>query len=152
MAPSYPFSYKFLDESFNNMYRAEQRAGQVALSFSVLAILIACLGLFGLASFMAEQRTKEIGVRKVLGASMNNIVTMLSRDFLRLVLVSAVFAIPLSWFIMHRWLENFAYRVNISWWVFALAAILAVLIALVTISFQTVKAALTNPVDSLRSE
>jgi putative ABC transport system permease protein len=152
LAPSYPFSYKFLDESFNNMYRAEQRAGQVALSFSVLAIVIACLGLFGLASFMAEQRTKEIGVRKVLGASMNNIVSMLSRDFLRLVLVSAVFAIPLSWFIMHRWLENFAYRVNISWWVFVLAAILALLIALVTISFQTVKAALTNPVDSLRSE
>ncbi|KIC93641.1 ABC transporter permease [Flavihumibacter solisilvae] len=152
LAPSYPFSYKFLDESFNNMYRAEQRAGQVALSFSVLAIVIACLGLFGLASFMAEQRTKEIGVRKVLGASMNNIVSMLSRDFLRLVLVSAVFAIPLSWFIMHRWLENFAYRVNISWWVFLLAAILAVVIALLTISFQTVKAALTNPVDSLRSE
>jgi putative ABC transport system permease protein len=98
MAPSYPFSYKFLDESFDNMYRAEQRAGQVALSFSVLAILIACLGLFGLASFMAEQRTKEIGVRKVLGASMNNIVSMLSRDFLRLVLLSAIFAIPLSWF------------------------------------------------------
>lgn len=152
MVPSMPFSYTFLDESFRDMYKAEQRAGQVVLSFAILAILIACLGLFGLASYMAEQRTKEIGVRKVLGASVNNIVTMMSKDFLKLVLISSIFAIPLAAWGMHQWIQDFAYRINFSWWIFAVASGSAVFIALVTVSFQAIKAALTNPVKSLRSE
>ncbi|GAO44384.1 ABC transporter permease [Flavihumibacter petaseus] len=152
MAPQLPFSYQFLDESFSNMYRAEQRAGKIALVFSVLAILIACLGLFGLASFMAEQRTKEIGVRKVLGASVQDIVGMLSKDFLLLVVISSVVAVPLAWYGMHRWLEDFAYRSALPAWIFVAAAIAALLIALITISFQAIKAALANPVSSLRSE
>jgi putative ABC transport system permease protein len=152
MAPALPFSYDFLDESFNNMYKDEARAGQIALSFSILAILIACLGLFGLASYMAEQRTKEIGVRKVLGASLNNIVAMLSKDFIKLVLISAIFAFPLAWFFMHYWLQDFAFRIDIGWWIFLVAGMLALLIALCTVSFQAIKAALTNPVKSLRSE
>jgi putative ABC transport system permease protein len=152
MAPAMPFRYEFLDEAFSNMYNAEQRAGKVVLSFSILAILIACLGLFGLASYMAEQRTKEIGVRKVLGATVNNIVTMMSKDFMKLVGIAAVFAIPLAAWLMHFWLQDFAYRINLSWWIFAVASIIAILIALFTISFQAISAALTNPVKSLRSE
>ncbi|ULQ54380.1 ABC transporter permease [Flavihumibacter fluvii] len=152
MAPTMPFRYEFLDEAFSNMYNAEQRAGKVVLSFSILAILIACIGLFGLASYMAEQRTKEIGVRKVLGATVNNIVTMMSKDFMKLVLLSAFFAIPLAAWGMHYWLQDFAYRINLSWWIFAAASLLAIVIALITISFQAIKAALTNPVKSLRSE
>lgn len=151
-APAMPFRYEFLDNAFSNMYNAEQRAGKVVLSFSILAILIACLGLFGLASYMAEQRTKEIGVRKVLGATVNNIVTMMSKDFMKLVLLSAVFAIPIAAWGMHLWLQNFAYRINISWWIFAAAGSGAIIIALITVSFQAIKAALTNPVKSLRSE
>lgn len=152
MAPGLPFSYAFLDESFGNMYQAEQRAGKVALSFSVLAILIACLGLFGLASYMAEQRTKEIGVRKVLGATVNNIVSMLSKDFLLLVLVAAFIGIPIAWFCMYRWLQDFAYRSSLPFWIFLLAAAFALFIALATVSFQAIRAALSNPVKSLRSE
>ncbi len=152
MAPGMPFSYSFLDESFDRMYRDEQRIGKVAFSFSFLAILIACLGLFGLATYMAEQRTKEIGIRKVLGASVSGIVQMLSKDFVELVLIACVFAIPLAWWAMGQWLQNFAYRVSIGWWVFAAAAVLALLIALLTVSSQAVKAALTNPVKSLRNE
>jgi putative ABC transport system permease protein len=115
-------------------------------------LLIACLGLFGLATFTAEQRTKEIGVRKVLGASVGSIVTLLSKDFLKLVLIAIVIASPIAWYAMHRWLQNFAYKIDIEWWVFALAGLLAVGIALLTVSFQSIKAALTNPVKSLRSE
>ncbi|HQD09097.1 MAG TPA: ABC transporter permease [Flavihumibacter sp.] len=152
MSTGLPFSYAFLDESFNNMYQAEQRVGKIIMSFSILAVFIACLGLFGLASFMAEQRTKEIGVRKVLGASVNNIVQMLSKDFLLLVLVASCIAIPLAWFFMHRWLQDFAYRVQIPLWIFAAATFLALLIALLTVSLQALKAALANPVKSLRSE
>ena len=151
-APAMPFKYEFLDNAFSNMYKAEQTAGKVVLSFSILAILIACLGLFGLASYMAEQRTKEIGVRKVLGATVNNIVTMMSKDFLKLVLISAIFAIPIAGWGMHLWLQDFAYRINISWWIFAAAGSGAIIIALITVSFQAIKAALTNPVKSLRSE
>ncbi|HPZ88416.1 MAG TPA: FtsX-like permease family protein, partial [Flavihumibacter sp.] len=132
--------------------QAEQRVGKIIMSFSILAVFIACLGLFGLASFMAEQRTKEIGVRKVLGASVNNIVQMLSKDFLLLVLVASCIAIPLAWFFMHRWLQDFAYRVQIPLWIFAAATFLALLIALLTVSLQALKAALANPVKSLRSE
>jgi len=152
MAPGRPFRYRFMDESFNNIYNNEQRVGRIAFTFAILAILIACLGLFGLATYMAEQRTKEIGIRKVLGASVQGLISLLSVDFLKLVLISFVFAAPAAWFFMNRWLQDFAYRINIAWWVFVLAGVLAVLIALLTVSFQAVKAALMNPVSSLRSE
>jgi putative ABC transport system permease protein len=152
MASGMPFSYRFLDESFDEMYRAEQRIGKIALSFSVLAILIACLGLFGLAAYIAEQRTKEIGIRKVLGASVSGIVQLLSKDFLKLVIISFVIASPLAWWAMNQWLQDFVYRVDLTWWIFLLAGGIALFIALSTISFQAVKAALTNPVKNLRTE
>jgi putative ABC transport system permease protein len=152
LAPGMPFSYRFMDESFNEMYQSEQKVGQIALIFSVLAILIACLGLFGLATFIAEQRTKEIGIRKVLGASIQGIVRLLSKDFMKLVAIAFVIAAPVSWWAMHSWLSDFAYRITIEWWIFALAALLALLIALVTVSFQAIKAAIANPVKSLRTE
>ncbi|MBD0353172.1 MAG: FtsX-like permease family protein, partial [Flavisolibacter sp.] len=152
LAPNEPFTYSFLSEDFDRMYRSEQRAGQIFISFAVLAILIACLGLFGLATYAAEQRTKEIGIRKVLGASVSNIVNMLSKDFLKLVFIASVIAFPVAWWGMHQWLQDFAYRIHISWWVFVVAALVAFVIALVTVSFQAVKAALTNPVKNLRTE
>ena len=152
VAPGQPFGYAFLEDSFDQMYRAEQRIGTIALTFACLAILIACLGLFGLTAFTAEQRTKEIGVRKVLGASVGSIVALLSKDFLKLVLIAIVIASPIAWYVMNRWLQDFAYKITIEWWVFALAGLLAVGIALLTVSFQSVKAALMNPVKSLRSE
>ncbi|MFT4152881.1 ABC transporter permease [Parafilimonas sp.] len=152
LAPSMPFSYRFLDESFNEMYDAEQRVGKIALIFSVLAIAIACLGLFGLATFIAAQRTKEIGIRKVLGASVSGIVQMLSKDFVKLVAIAFIIAVPLSWYLMHKWLRDFAYRINISWWMFAVAGFVALMIAVTTVSFQAIKAALANPVKSLRTE
>lgn len=152
MAPGMPFNYQFLDEAFDNMYRAEQRIGKVALSFAILAIFIACLGLFGLATYMAEQRTKEIGVRKVLGASVSNIVSMLSKDFAKLVLVAAIIAFPVAWWAMSKWLQDFAYRINIGWWIFIVAAVITLLIALCTVIFQAIKAAIANPVKSLRTE
>ncbi len=152
MAPSQPFSYTFMDDEFNNIYRTEQRMGGISLSFALLAIFIACLGLFGLAAYAAEQRTREIGIRKVLGASVGGIVSLLSRDFLRLVVVSAVIAFPLAWWAMHHWLQDFAYRITIGWEVFVLAGVAAMGIALMTVSFQAIRAALSNPVKSLRSE
>jgi len=152
LAPGKPFSYRFMDESFDEMYRSEQRVGTIALIFSTLAILIACLGLFGLSTFIAEQRTKEIGIRKVLGANVKGIVQLLSKDFIKLVLIAFVIAAPLSWYFMHSWLQDFAYRVEINWWIFAIAGIGALLIALMTVSFQAIKAALDNPVKSLRTE
>ncbi|HKB44384.1 MAG TPA: FtsX-like permease family protein, partial [Chitinophagaceae bacterium] len=152
MVPGIPFSYRFLNESFNEMYRAELRVGKIALIFSVLAIFIACLGLFGLATFIAEQRTKEIGIRKVLGASVQGIVQMLSKDFMKLVAISFVIATPLAWYFMHKWLQDFAYRIDISWWIFIVAGLTALLIALITVSFQAIKAAISNPVKSLRTE
>ena len=147
-----PFSYQFMDDRFAYVYRADQRVGTLILLFSVLAILIACLGLFGLAAFTAETRTKEVGVRKVLGASVTSIVTLLSKDFLKLVLIAIVIATPIAWYVMNKWLQDFAYRVDIEWWVFAGAGLLAVGIALLTVSFQSIKAALMNPIKSLRSE
>jgi len=126
--------------------------GSIAIAFTSLAIIIACLGLFGLAAYAAEQRTKEIGIRKVLGASVSTIVNLLSRDFIKLVLIAIVIATPVSWLAMHSWLQTFAYRQNFHWWVVALAGAAAILIAFVTISFQSIKAALTNPVKSLKSE
>jgi putative ABC transport system permease protein len=152
MAPGMPFSYQFMDESFDNMYRVEQRTGKLGLTLAVIAILIACLGLFGLATYTAEQRIKEIGVRKVLGATISNIVSMLSKDFIILVVVASVIAIPLAWWAMNKWLQDFAYRISIGWWVFAAAGIIALLIAVITVSTQAIKAALANPVKSLRTE
>jgi len=152
MAPGLPFSYRFLNESFDEMYRAEQRVGTLSIIFSVLAIFIACLGLFGLATFIAKQRTKEIGIRKVLGASVTSVTKMLSKDFIKLVIIACVIAIPLSYLAMNKWLQGFAYRIHISWWVFLIAGIMAILIALITVSFQAIKAAIANPVESLRSE
>ncbi|MBS1620939.1 MAG: ABC transporter permease [Bacteroidetes bacterium] len=152
LAPGMPFSYQFMDDAFSKMYRSEQRVEQVSITFSILTILIACLGLFGLVTYMAEQRTKEIGVRKVLGASVPNLVAMLSKDFLKLVAIASLFAFPVAWWVMHKWLQDFAYRINIEWWVFILAAFIALLIALLTVSVQAIKAALANPVKSLRTE
>jgi putative ABC transport system permease protein len=152
MAAGAPFSYRFLDDSFNEMYRAEQRVGKIALVFSVLAIFIACLGLFGLVTFIAEQRAKEIGIRKVLGASVSGIVQLLSRDFVRLVLIAFAIAAPVAWFFMNKWLEDFAYRVTISWWVFAVAGLLALCIAILTLSIKAINAAHANPVKNLRTE
>ena len=150
--PNQEFDYGFMEEDFDKLYRTEQRMGQISVTFTSLAIVIACLGLFGLAAYAAEQRTKEIGIRKVLGASVSNIVRMLSKDFLLLVLIAIVIASPLAWLAMHGWLQGFAYRQNFQWWIIAAAGLGAVLIAFITISFQSIKAALTNPVKSLRSE
>ncbi|AQG79415.1 ABC transporter permease [Spirosoma montaniterrae] len=147
-----PLHYGFVDQELDQQYQREQRTGRIVLYFSGLAVLISCLGLFGLAAFTAEQRTKEIGIRKVLGASVASIVALLSKDFLKLVGVSILIASPLAWYAMNRWLADFAYRIDIEWWVFALAGVLAVGIALLTVSFQSIKAALMNPVKSLRSE
>ena len=147
-----PFRYAFLDDAYQAMHKAETSTGRVLAMFAGLTILIACLGLFGLATFMAEQRTKEIGVRKVLGASVTSIVALLSKDFLKLVLIAIVIASPIAWYAMYRWLQDFAYKIDIEWWVFALAGTLAVGIALLTVSVQSIRAALMNPVKSLRSE
>jgi putative ABC transport system permease protein len=151
-APGKPFEYSFLSDEFDALYRTEQRIGQLFTVFAIVAVLIACLGLFGLSVFAAEQRTKEIGVRKVMGASVAGITTLLARDFLKPVLISILVASPIAWYAMDRWLQDFAYRIDIEWWVFALSGALAVAIALATVSFQSVRAALANPVKSLRSE
>jgi putative ABC transport system permease protein len=147
-----PFSYSFMDNDFDKLYHAEQQTGQIFITFAVFAILIACLGLFGLVTYAAEQRTKEIGVRKVLGASVRGIVGLLSRDFTMLVGIAALIAFPVSWWAMYKWLETFAYRTEISWWIFLVAGAVALAIALLTVSIQTIRAALANPVKSLRSE
>jgi putative ABC transport system permease protein len=152
LAPGMPYSYSFMDATFNDMYKSEQRIGKIVLIFSVLAILIACLGLFGLSTFIAEQRTKEIGIRKVLGASVQSIVQLVSREFMILVAVAFIIAVPVGWWAMNNWLADFAYRVNVEWWVFVLAGGMALGIALGTMSFQAIKAALMNPTRSLRSE
>jgi putative ABC transport system permease protein len=152
MSPNQQFDYSFMDQDFDATYRTEQRMGKIFVSFTSLAIIIACLGLFGLAAYAAEQRNKEIGIRKVLGAGVSSIVAMLSIDFIKLVIISIAIAAPLAWFIMQKWLQGFAYRQNIQWWIVALAGIGAIVIAFVTISFQSIKAALINPVKSLKSE
>ena len=152
LIPARPFSYFFLDEYFDEQYRSEERFGRLFLNFAILAIFISCLGLLGLASYSTLQRTKEIGIRKVMGASVSNIVNLLSGDFLKLVIISFLIAAPIAWYFMHKWLLDFAYRIQISWWIFAIAGLIAVLIALLTVSFQAVKSAVTNPVKSLRSE
>ena len=151
-SPNQPFRYTFLDESFTNMYSNVRRTGSIFTSFAVLAIIIACLGLFGLSAFMAEQRNKEIGIRKVLGASVSGITAMLSKDFVKLVIISIIIASPIAYWAMTKWLQDFAYRISISWWMVAVAGLSAILIALLTISFQSIKAALMNPVKTLRTE
>jgi putative ABC transport system permease protein len=147
-----PFVYSFMDDDFNRLYLAEQRTGRIFISFAVLAVLIASLGVFGLITYAAEQRTREIGIRKVLGASITGIVTLLSKDFLKLVLVAIVIATPLAWFMMNRWLQDFAYRVQISWTVFVVAAFIAIMITMLTVSYRAIRAAIANPVNSLKAE
>lgn len=147
-----PFVYSFLDDDFNRLYIAEQRTGKIFISFAILAVLIASLGVFGLITYAAEQRTREIGIRKVLGASVTGIVAMLSKDFLKLVLVAIVIATPLAWYMMSRWLQNFAYQVKISWTIFVLAAFIAIAITILTVSYRAIRAATANPVNSLKAE
>ncbi|WP_298753841.1 ABC transporter permease [uncultured Psychroserpens sp.] len=150
--PAYPFEYTFVDEAFNAKFKNEQLVGELSQIFAMLAILISCLGLFGLAAYTAEQRSKEIGVRKVLGASVSGIVKLLSKDFLKLVGISILISIPIAWYAAYNWLQDYAYRIEINWWIFVIAGVLAILIALATVSFQAVKAAIANPVDSLKTE
>jgi putative ABC transport system permease protein len=147
-----PFEYTFLDENYNKLYTSEIRLGKVLNIFAGIAILLACLGLFGLSAYAIQQRTKEIGVRKVLGASAANIALLVSNQFIRLVIIAFVIAAPLSWFVMTNWLQDFTYRINISWIIFAVTGFLTLLITLLTVSFQSVKAAMSNPVKSLRTE
>lgn len=152
MNPNIPFTYQFSDREFSKLYQGEQMVSSLASYFALLALFISCLGLFGLAAFMAGQRVKEIGVRKVLGASVGNVVYLLSADFVKLVLIAIVIASPIAWWTMNQWLEDFSYRINVQWWIFAVAGSLVVMIALLTVSWQATRAALTNPVDSLRDE
>jgi putative ABC transport system permease protein len=151
-SPGYPLDYQFMDESYGKMYKSEQKLSELLWIFTIMAVIVGCMGLFGLAAFSAEQRTKEIGIRKVLGANIFNIVGLLSKNFLLLVLLASVIAFPVAWWAMNNWLGDFPYRINIGWRVFALAGMVALLIALVTVSFQSIKAAVANPVKSLRTE
>jgi len=147
-----PIQYSFLDDDFKQLMIKEAVMSKIIALFTLLAIVIACLGLFGLASFTAEQRTKEIGIRKVLGASVSGIVTLLTKDFVKPILLSMVIAFPIAWWASHKWLQDYAYRINVEWWVFGLAALAALTIAWITVSFQAIKAAVANPVKSLRTE
>jgi ABC-type antimicrobial peptide transport system permease subunit len=150
--PGYPFEYYFADEYYNTKFKAEQQQGLLGLLFSGLTIFISCLGLFGLASYMAESRTREIGIRKVLGASVASVTLLMARDFIRLVLVAVIIAVPIAWYAMHMWLEGFNYRIPIGIWVFVAAAAMSILIAVATVGYQAVTAALANPVRSLKRE
>ncbi len=150
--PAYPFTYQFVSDQFNQMFLNEMLISKLSRVFAGLAIIISCLGLFGLAAFTAELRTKEIGVRKVLGASISGLAALLSTDFLKLVVLSCLVAIPVSWWMMHNWLQGYQYRIEIRWWIFVLASFVAILIATITVSFQSIKAAIANPINSLRSE
>ena len=151
-SPDYPMEYTFVDESFGKMYLAENKLKTLLSLFTGVTIFVACLGLFGLAAFAAERRKKEIGIRKVLGATARGVMIMLSKDFILLVLISLILASPVAWYFMNQWLENFSYRIHIAWWIFALAGMVAVLLAFVTVSLQAVKAGLANPVKNLRTE
>ena len=152
LQPNLRFEYSFMDEDFNALYNNEQRMSKIFIVFTTLAIVIACLGLFGLAAYAAEQRNREISIRKVLGAEVTTIVAMLSKDFIKLVFISIIIATPLAWLIMQKWLEGFAYRQNFQWWVIAVTGLGALVMAFITVSYQSIRAALVNPVDSLRSE
>lgn len=148
----YPFTYGFINSDLEKLYVTEARMEKLFNIFSILSIVISCLGLFGLATFATQQRIKEIGIRKVLGASEAGIMTLLSKDFIQLVAISFLIAFPVGWWAMNKWLQSFAYRINISWWLFALVGLMAMMLAFFTISFQTIKAAMTNPVKNLRTE
>jgi putative ABC transport system permease protein len=150
--PNHLFEYNFLDKQWDNFYRDDQKREIIFLVIAGLTILIACLGLFGLATYAAEQRIREIGIRKVLGASVSGIVTMLSKDFIKLVLIASVLAIPVSWWMMNNWLSDFAYRTKIYWWIFVIAGALALFVALFTVGLKALKAAVANPIKSLRTE
>jgi putative ABC transport system permease protein len=150
--PDMPLSYTFLDEHLSSLYQSDKQVSKVVTILTVLAIIIACLGLFGVALYNVETRTKEIGVRKVLGASIGNITGLLSKQFLQPVVIALIIAFPIAWWGMNKWLQDFAYRISITWFVFFITAFLTLLIALVTISFQAIKAAVANPVKSLRTE
>ncbi|MDQ3278029.1 MAG: ABC transporter permease, partial [Bacteroidota bacterium] len=150
--PEYPFTYRFIDEEYAKKFEHETRTATLAALFAGLTIFISCLGLFGLAAYMAENRVKEIGIRKVLGASVSGITTLLSRDFLKLVIISIFIASPIAWWAMYKWLENYPFRVEIKWWVFVAAGLVSILIAIGTVSYQAVRAAITNPVKNLRTE
>lgn len=150
--PNEPFEYSFLDDQFEKIYRSDKKSASLIWIFSGIAIFISCLGLFGLAAFTAERKNKEIGIRKILGADWGQIVSLLSKEFILMVLFAMLVAFPVAWFVMNKWLENFAYKVNIGWWVFLLAGIIALVVAVITISFQAIKAAIANPVNSLRTE
>jgi putative ABC transport system permease protein len=150
--PDVPLQYSFVDESLEQQYGNEKKMEGIFYGFSGLSLLIACLGLFGLSIFVVERKVKEIGVRKVLGASVSGIVGLLSKDFLKLVFIAFLIACPIAWYFMNKWLEDFAYRIDINWWVFALAGLTALMIALITVSFRAIKAAVANPVKSLRTE
>jgi putative ABC transport system permease protein len=151
-SPGYPLDYKFMDETYGAMYKAEEKLASLIWIFTIMAIIVGCMGLFGLAAFSAEQRTKEIGIRKVLGASLFNIVGLLSKSFVRLVIISSLLAFPIAWWAMNKWLEDYTYRIQIGWWVFLVAGLAALAVALLTVSFQAIKAAVANPVKSLRTE
>jgi len=150
--PMRPFNYSFLDDEYDAMYRTEQKLGALMSLFCGIAILITCLGLLGLMTFIVVHRTKEIGIRKILGASVVSITAMLSKDFLKLVVIAIIIASPVAWYFMNNWLQDFAYRINIGWYIFLITGVAALLIAFITISFQSIKAAVANPVKSLRTE
>jgi ABC-type antimicrobial peptide transport system permease subunit len=150
--PDFVYQYKFLDEKIANFYKQENQLAQLYKIFAAIAIFLSCLGLYGLASFMAVQKIKEVGIRKVLGASTSNIVYLFSKEFIILIAIAFAIAAPIAWYYMQQWLQDYVYRINISWWLFAAGGLVATIIALATISFQAVKAAMANPVKSLRSE
>ena len=152
LAPAYPFTYKFVDEEYGKKFASEERVGHLIDAFALLTIFISCLGLFGLAAYTAERRTKEIGIRKVLGANLSSIVLMLSKEYVYLIGIASLLAAPVAWYFLHDWLQNYTYRIEIPWWIFILSGVLALVVALLTVSFQSVKAALMNPVHSLKSE
>jgi putative ABC transport system permease protein len=152
VAPSQPFDYTLMDDDFNKLYTSENRLGQLFIAFAILAIIVACLGLFGLVTYAAEQRVREIGIRKVLGANLIDIVAMIAIDFVKLVAIASLIGFPLAWWATNRWLQDYAYRINIGWWVFVITGLTALFIAFATVGFQAIKAALANPVQSLRSE
>ena len=150
--PEAPFEYQFMNQAFDNLYKDDLKVSKLVLLFGCISIMISALGLFSLAAFVAEQRRKEIGIRKVLGAAVTQITAMLSREFLALVLIALIIGSPIGYWIMNKWLQNFTYRIDISWWVFVVAGALALGIALITVSFHAIRAAIANPVKALRSE
>jgi ABC-type antimicrobial peptide transport system permease subunit len=150
--PDYVYEYRFLDDKIAGFYKQESQLSELYKIFAAIAIFLSCLGLYGLASFMAVQRIKEVGIRKVLGATAGNIVYLFSKEFITLIAVAFAIATPVAWYFMHQWLQNYAYRINISWWLFAASGALAIVIALITVSFQAIKAAIANPVKSLKTE